>query len=568
VTTTLRKTFQLVTGCLALAVVLVGVLRVRSTYAVFSSTFDEPEHIACGVEWFSRGTYNYHPKLTPAGPIAAALPLWLDGVHTLGLADPWDEGNAILSSRGRFQADLGKARSGMIVFFLLMCGVVFGWSRELFGPWIGLLCLLELSLLPPILAYSGLVTGDMAGASTFLLSLWMLLRWSRRRTRGRAIAAGLCVGLALFAKLSAVPFLAGCAMVWLAFQCWMRKGWPSQAVRFRLGQILLIGVSAFLLIWAGYRFQSEPMSKAVTVRSYMARLNQGSALGRVTAKALDIPIPAGNMVRGFGDVLLTEHGPGILQYFLGEVKTGGWYLYFPIAFLVKTPLALLILAGSGALLAMRTLFRRGETDHCYPAGFAAVLFLICIPTPVNVGTRYLLAVYPLFCIASGLAILSLWRARRFTVASRAVLAGLLLWLGVASVHAHPDYLASFNELAGSHPEKILVECDLDWGQDLYRLKQEVGRVHASPLWDSYYGSTPPERYGIESGRLPPEGTVAGWVAVSIRNLVFFPEHYAWLAPYSWRPVGKTIRLYFVPSPAPALSTPPNREAALTLLHLR
>jgi hypothetical protein len=555
-------------AAIALAVIVVGVLRVRSTLSVFSSTYDEPDHIAAGMEWLSHGTYDYEPKHTPLGRVAAAFPLWLDGSRTVGLAGPWEEGNAVFRSRGRFQADLAKARSGTIVFFVLMCGVVFFWSRELFGPWIGLLCLLELSLLPAVLALSGLVTTDMAGASTFLLSLWMFLRWSRQRTPWRATAAGLCFGLALLAKLSAIPFLLGCGFVWLLFQGWMRRGWPSEAIRFRLGQILLIGLSAFLLIWAGYRFQSEPLSRANTVLKYQARLDQNSVSGGIISAALNVPIPAGNMIRGFGDLLLMEHQPTFLQYFLGEVKTGGWHLYFPIAFLVKAPLPFLILCGIMLLLAVREAARRGEIEWCYPASFAVVVFLVCLPTHWNIGTRYLLAVYPLCCIASGLAIKALWHSRRFTVASRAVLIGLLLWLGAESVYAHPDYLAYFNELAGSHPEKIIVECDLDWGQDLYRLQREAERVHASPLWEAYYGSTRPEAYGFDTRRLPDEGTVSGWVAVSIRNLVFSPERYAWLAPYSWRPVGKSIRLYFVPEPAPAPAVLPSREQALTMLHLR
>jgi 4-amino-4-deoxy-L-arabinose transferase-like glycosyltransferase len=562
------KRIRLVVAGLALAVTAVGVLRVWSTLSVFSATIDEPDHIGAGMEWLSRGTYTRDTKHTPLGRVAAAFPLWLDGSRSVGLADEWDEGNAIFASRGRFQADLAKARSGIVVFFVLMCGVVFLWSMELFGPWIGLLCLFELSLLPAVLALSGLVTTDMAGASTVVLSLWMFLRWSRRRTPWRALAAGFCLGLALLAKLSAVPLLVGCALVWLAFQAWMRRGWPSEAVRFRLGQTLLVGLGAFLLIWAGYRFQSEPLSQAKTVRRYQARLDQHSLPGRAISKALDVPIPGGNMIRGFGDLLIFEGEPTRPQYFLGKVKAGGWLLYFPVAFLVKAPLPFLILCGIGLLLAIRVVARGGDVEWCYPAGFALVVFLVCLPTHWNIGTRYLLAAYPLLCIASGLAIRSLWHSPRLTAAARAVVAGLLFWLAAESAYAHPDYLAYFNELAGGHPERILADSDLDWGQDLYRLQREARRVHASPLWEAYWGMTRPQAYGFDTRALPADRTVSGWVAVSIQLLVLTPERYAWLAPYSWRPVGKSIRFYFVPEPAPAPLAPVGREQALSMLHLK
>jgi hypothetical protein len=564
----LRKHLPVVTLCLALAVILAGVLRVRSTLLVFSATEDEPHHLAAGMEWLARGTYSIDIKHPPLGRLPAALPLWLEGARTVELGDGPEVGNALLASRGRFRADLAEARSGTIVFFVLMCGVVFCWSRELFGPWVGLLCLFQLTQLPAVLALSGLVATDMAGASTFVLSLWMLLRWSRERTPGRALAAGLCVALALLAKLSAVPFLLGCAVVWLAFQAWMRRGWPSEAVRFRLGQILLAALGAFLLIWAAYRFQIEPLSRDKIVREYQTRLDQHSVSGRAISKALDVPIPAGDFVLGFGHLLIHETKQPGPQYFLGEVKAGGWFLFFPVAFLVKAPLPFLILSGIGLLLAIRAVARRGGIEWCYPASFAVVVFLVCLPTKWNIGVRYVLAVYPLLCIASGLAIGSLWRSRRFTAASRVAVAGLLLWLCAESVYAHPDYLAYFNELAGSHPERILADSDLDWGQDLYRLQREAERLHASPLWVSYFGSATSENYGFDTRRLPDEGTVSGWVAVSTQYLVLFPERYAWLAPYSWRLVGKSIRLYFVPEPAPAALARPRREQAMRMLGLR
>jgi hypothetical protein len=365
-----------------------------------------------------------------------------------------------------------------------------------------------------------------------------------------------------------VPFLLACAMVWLALQVWMRRGWPSEALRFRLTHILVAALSAFLLIWAAYRFHGEPLSKTIIIARYQARLNPHSVSGRLISGALDVPIPGGNLVRAVGSLLAHEDLKPDRQYFLGEKKEGGWLLYFPVAFLVKAPLPFLILSAIALLLAIQVALRRGEIDCCYPAGFVVVLFLVCLPTQWNIGTRYLLSVYPLLCVASGLAIGSLWNSPRFTVASRVAVAGLLLWLSVESIHAHPDYLAYFNQLARSHPERILADSDLDWGQDLYRLRREVRAVHAGSVWTDYFGVTPRQYFGFESRPLPEEGTVSGWVAVSLQYLLLDPERHAWLAPYSWRPVGKSMRLYYVPEPPPAPSAPPGRVEALTLLQLR
>jgi len=53
---------------------------------------------------------------------------------------------------------------------------------------------------------------------------------------------------------------------------------------------------------------------------------------------------------------------------------------------------------------------------------------------------------------------------------------LAAWFGASSLISHPDYLAYFNEFAGSEPENIVVDSDLDWGQDVKRLAARLREV--------------------------------------------------------------------------------------------
>jgi hypothetical protein len=41
-----------------LLLILIASVRIVSTYTVFNHTSDEPNHIACGMEWLDRGTYT------------------------------------------------------------------------------------------------------------------------------------------------------------------------------------------------------------------------------------------------------------------------------------------------------------------------------------------------------------------------------------------------------------------------------------------------------------------------------------------------------------------------------
>jgi hypothetical protein len=79
-----------------------------------------------------------------------------------------------------------------------------------------------------------------------------------------------------------------------------------------------------------------------------------------------------------------------------------------------------------------------------------------------------------------------------------------LWYVGGTLAQHPHHLAYFNELAGgpSNGWRLLVDSNLDWGQDLKRLAAWL-REHPTPgLKLSYFGSAEPAWYGIASEALP------------------------------------------------------------------
>jgi len=91
---------------------------------------------------------------------------------------------------------------------------------------------------------------------------------------------------------------------------------------------------------------------------------------------------------------------------------------------------------------------------------------------INIGIRHILPVYIGFSLLAAAAAVNLLERARLG----AVAAVLFLWLAGSSLLGHPDYLAYFNALAGSEPEKILVDSDLDWGQDIKRLSARLHQL--------------------------------------------------------------------------------------------
>ena len=147
--------------------------------------------------------------------------------------------------------------------------------------------------------------------------------------------------------------------------------------------------------------------------------------------------------------------------------------------------------------------------------------------------------------------------------TRGVVGVLFAWQVGASARAHPDYLPYFNELAGRHPERMLRDSDLDWGQDLFRLRREAQARGVDSLTFAFIGThdlSPivgvPVKYWNGLGR------PAGWVAVAETwyrrgQVVRVPGRYE-IDQYAMRwldsaatvtRVGKGIRLYRIPSPA-------------------
>jgi hypothetical protein len=185
---------------------------------------------------------------------------------------------------------------------------------------------------------------------------------------------------------------------------------------------------------------------------------------------------------------------------------------------------------------------------------AVAILLVCLPSRINIGLRHVLPMYPFLAITAGVGLASLGRFRRAAPAGIVGAALLLGWHLVASIRAHPDYLAYFNELAGEQPERILVDSDLDSGQDLKRLADTLRARRISAVSIAYAGSATVAEHGLPPVRwLEPHRPVKGWVAASLYALKLGsldrPGHgdFAWLERYPpVARVGQSIRLYYIP----------------------
>ena len=533
-------------GLLSVLLVILASVRIVSTYHVFSQTSDEPAHIAAGMQWLDQGIYQYEPLHPPLARVATALGPFLDGRRSQHNADMWVEGKAILGREPDYDRTLTLARLGILPFFWVACLVVYCWGRRYFDDAVACLAVLIFSMLPAVLAHAGLATTDMALTATLGAAFLAATAWVERPGARTSLLLGLTIALAVLSKLSTLVFLPATGLAagagYVLFERPERSTFVRQ-IRQRLYWLPLILLTSLIFIWAGYRF----------------------SVGTVAWNALRLQLPFPELFQGISQ-LATHNQAGALNYLLGQHSDTGWWYYYLVAFGVKTPLSVLALAGVGCASPGQTSHHRG---WWLAITFSGAILLLTMFSHINLGIRHVLPIYFALSLLAAAGLSRLLRHGSDRPAAnqlplRWIAAALTLELVASSVLCHPDYLSYFNPLAGRHPEKILVDSDLDWGQDMKRLALRLQQLGVKQLTFTSCIDVDPDALGLPP--LVPMDFLRpspGWNAVRLTQLEVLaagihtqrPEIQLW--PNAISPtekIGKGILLFRFPDqlpPAPA-----------------
>lgn len=478
---------------IAVALAVVGTARIAATYPVFNHTIDEPAHIACGMEWLEKGTYNYEAQHPPLARVMAAAGAKMAGAHGWGRPSMYNEGAAILYGQGAYDRTLAAARAGILPFFWLACWAVYAMAKWAAGTREAVAAVLLFTTTPAVLAHGGLATTDMALAATLLWALYAGWRWAESPTWARSAAFGAAAGCAVLSKHSSLAYLPAVAAVGLAAWWWSERPGLRATGRALARRLLPLGLAAMIAVmavWAGFRF----------------------SFGRV--EALGMALPAPEFFLGIQQAL-KHNAEGHPTYLLGEWSMTGWAHFYLVALAVKTPLALLALALAGLWLMPKRGAGRSWIALSVTVG---IVGFASFYSRINIGTRHVLPVYGAMAVAGGVA--AVWLLRQERAWARWALGAGLAWLVVSVAAAHPDYLAYFNALAGSKPEAVLVDSDLDWGQDMKRLGNRLRELGAREVaFDPFIVAHLESVHGFPRiVPLDPGGPRVGWNAVSLTVL--------------------------------------------------
>jgi hypothetical protein len=514
-----------------LALTVIASLRIVSTYDVYSQTYDEPAHIACGMEWLSEGIYQFEPQHPPLARVAAAFGPYLAGVRSHRLSGMWDEGMALLSDSGQYDSNLALARLGILPFFCVASLVVYLWGKRFLGEPGAAFAVLFFTFLPPILAHAGLATTDMALTAMVGASFFAGLVWFEQPSPRNSLVFGAVSGLAVLSKFSSLAFLPvafGAALVWYVASELPTFSESLQAARKRAPQLCLAALTTCLVVWAGYRF----------------------SFGHVPFTSMRLPAP--ELYAGIRQVI-NYNRTGAPAYLLGGHSRSGWWYFYLVVLAVKTPLPFLALLIYGV-----TILGRGSAGRGTKLALVLSLSILwfALTSRINLGVRHILPVYIGFSLVAAAGATHLLRGSAKSRMASWALGILVFWMVATSALSHPDYLPYFNALAGSEPERVLVDSDLDWGQDMKRLARRLHDAGAQQV--SFTESIPVDLALLGFPPVQPNDPskpAPGWNAVSLtvlKNVRFglggtHPEIKLW--PEQIKPtekIGKGIWLWYFP----------------------
>jgi hypothetical protein len=516
---------------LGLAALLLLVLLAELGLAVTTDglTYDELAYIACGYRHLVLSDFRPNFEQPPLAKLAVGVPLlWLRPQLPEWLPDDnfWAWSRRFVHEANDANLLIPVSRITPVILTLALALLVFTWARSALGDVAALAALFVTVFHPSLLAHGHLATTDVATALAMTATSWAFWRWQRQPSLAWAGLTALLGGAALATRLTSwllLPALAALAALGL-------RGARRRSRR-ALRHGLVLAAACLLLapgvIWAsyGFRFAPWPGSRlAVEVAS------AGGWPGRIV-QSLDRWQALPEAYLAGAAAILALRSQGWPAYLLGELSMQGWRYYYVVAFLVKNTPGLLLLCAVALASWVRRPSLGPQSVALHWLLPATAVFTTASLMRVQIGERYVLAAYPYLILLLGGAAARLWRNWR----GRGLLALCLVLHALPSVAiAERGYLTYFNLLAGGPDggREVLLDSNLDWGQDLPRLARWMQREGVERIQLGYFGRDDPRRLGIRHRDLPGSHSCeAGPPRVPLSGVVVVsPNLLSYLAP--------------------------------------
>jgi isoprenylcysteine carboxyl methyltransferase (ICMT) family protein YpbQ len=459
-----------------------------------SATLDEGAHIIAGHRHLQCGDFGINPEHPPLLKLVAAVPLefralkepdWECGSRLTPKPEMFSAGTLFIVENG-IDSVVIPTRLAASVMSLLLAALVFLAAREMFGRAEAVTALAILAFEPSLIAHGSLVMTDMVLTTTAFGTVYALYRYRKHPNWLRFLIVGAAFGLLLAAKHSALIFVPVLFVVLTADELLFRRSETRL-----LPQILrqTTAFAAFFLIglivlWAfyGFRYYSIPNASTgtISVADYIKENGRPEMIESFSAKMVErinrTHLFPESYVLGMADVVAWGSRNSFL--FGKNYPTGKWF-YFPVAFTVKSSVALLLLLPLGLLFPFVNREKRREA--LFLLAPPLLFFGIALTSSMTIGIRHILPVYGFFIVASAAG--AVWLARKFAFFKFLLLA-LLVFHAVTAVRTAPHYAAFANDFWGGidNTHRIFTDSNVDFGQNLKLINEYLARENITDCW--------------------------------------------------------------------------------------
>ena len=569
---------------------ILGILAFGSS-AGDSLTVDESPHIAAGYSYVVEGDYRLNPEHPPLLKLLSGISIWVgDKLTSQNIYFPnnipawteevnaqWDIGYALLFQSGN-DADTVIWWARLPTIIILLLGVVYisySVNYHTKSKSIAIISSVLYAFSPNVIAHGRLVTTDLIASLTFLVVIDFWIRYLKIPNWRHIVYLTLAIGVAFLSKFSTIlliPLMILTGFGYILIKYWKDKNLVHKNI-ILTRDFILIGLGVFMIIHLVYFITMRNMPLDTQLRLVQESFPQDNQISDLTKQGLSNVIQTPPL-RYFGQYLLGQAmviqrvGGGNTTFLLGKFTNQSFIEYFPLTYLLKENLAVILSLFSILLISVIKfihIFRNKKINlkskilnNWYLITIicmVAIYWIISIRGNLNLGIRHILPAVVITYIIIAFGIVKLLIPMKF---SRVILSLFLGWYIMVTVLTYPNYMSSLNILAGQNQGyQIFTDSNLDWGQDLKRLNNWTKQKNIDTLYIDYFGTADVNYYLPDINIIPVtsiDGPQIGYTAISAtmfqdsfyyrQNDPYYQEYW-WL---KWRSpdyiIGNSILIYY------------------------
>lgn len=489
-------------------------------------TYDEPANMAAAFSYVYKNDYRLYPDNPSFVKFLAGLmllpiknnihfPSNLESYTNYKKFDLYAFGRDFLyKSNNNADELIFLTRIPNILFTIFLGILLYIFAKDLYGENAGLLTLFFYTLDPNIRGHGHIFSFDIPFAFFVILAFYLTFKLLKNSNKKLfyAFLIALTFSLGVMTKFTALFFILSFALV-----IFLKK---RKYVFF----VPFVVLMPFIVLWlfaflTNYNAKTFDYDRLPIIQSAHQEFKDNQTWKLINALPVPYFYKAGIQTMYVHNIISQP------AYLLGEIHAkNDWFFYFPVSFLLKTPIPTLIfIMLTVAILVKKYLVKKKLLIRNYfpfVIGFSFFIFMMVF-SHINNVFRYLFPSYILFFLGTGQIINFFNLKKPIVVFSGTMLLGYMV---ITSFFSFPYDLSYTNEFTGIPQKgyKYLSDSEVDWGQDLGRLAQflKENKLNKEPILLSYLGTAEPAYYDIKYKplRFDDLDKLKGIVVISVGNL--------------------------------------------------